>query len=126
MAMPMNSWLSEGERLYTRGDFAQAHLQLEEAAIQEQSDPHVHWLMGHVLRGEQRHEEAIHAYQCALALDGNCAEAHLGMAQSLTALQRFTDAIVAGHRAVAAAPGSADAQYALATALDTAEQKEQA
>ena len=74
--MSPSACLDESQRLYASGDLAQAQLHLQEAESVADAEPRMHWLRGHILRGGQKHSEALNSYQQALALDRNLASAH--------------------------------------------------
>ena len=93
--------------LHERGDAVAAETHLRQALAQSESPCSIHLALGHLLRLQNRLQEAIAHYQQALALDASLAEGWSGLAHCHFELHDTTRAIDAYRRQEALRPHEA-------------------
>ncbi|MFZ0887159.1 MAG: tetratricopeptide repeat protein, partial [Candidatus Binataceae bacterium] len=96
------------------GDGAGAEKILRDLARRYPSDQHVWTMLGLVLAGEDRNQEALAAYQHALALAPNDSRPHFYAAQAFHAMGREREALAQCQAALAINPAYADATALMA------------
>lgn len=84
------------------------------------------YVLGELLRREEKCDEAIPRFSQAAKLDANFGEAYLGWSTCLIAAKRFSEAVAPSREAVRLQQGNPAAHYNLATALSRTGQKEEA
>jgi tetratricopeptide (TPR) repeat protein len=77
---PINEAYSVGMRALAKGDVATALLSFDQAADLSPEAPDIPYLMGEVLRQQNRNDEAISQYEKALRVSADFAPAYVGMA----------------------------------------------
>lgn len=81
------------------------------------SSPDVYNAMGNALQQQSRFEEAVAAYQQALSMKPDLADANNNLGVALMTLGRVEEAVSAFKQALSLAPENADTHYNLGTAL---------
>ncbi len=89
------------------GRLDEARLLLERVLETETSDAWTHYNLGNVLSGQERYEEAISQYKCAIRLDRNHPAAWGGWASVLRRQGRLEKSLIYFNRALRVNPGSA-------------------
>ncbi|MFZ0887707.1 MAG: hypothetical protein WA005_04580 [Candidatus Binataceae bacterium] len=97
-----------------RGDGASAETTLRDLAQRYPHDQRVWTMLGLVLAGEDRNQEALAAYQHALALAPNDSRPHFYAAQAFHAMGREREALAQCQAALAINPAYADATALMA------------
>jgi tetratricopeptide (TPR) repeat protein len=99
------------------GRFVEAEARLRSALAAGPADGDVLTLLGYVLRQQRDYPAALAACDAAVAADPRLADAHAERAESLIALIRDEDAVVAAGEAVRLAPHAAAGHLVLARSL---------
>ena len=98
---------------------------LKEVAI-DPKNAGAQYVLGELLRRDDKCEEAIPRFSQAAKLDSNFGEAYLGWSTCLIAQKRFSEAVAPSREAVRLQQGNPAAHYNLGTALSRTGQKEEA
>ena len=98
---------------------------LKEVAI-DPKNAGAQYVLGELLRRDEKCAEAIPRFSQAAKLDSNFGEAYLGWSTCLIALKQFSEAVAPSREAVRLQQGNPAAHYNLATALSRTGQKEEA
>ena len=107
-------------------DLPAAQKAAEQALAASPDEPHAHYLLGLIDRGDGRAEEALPHLAKVLAADPKDLGANVTMGQVELQLRRFEAAAAAFRTALAAEPYNVSAAYNLGVALNRAEKRDEA
>lgn len=93
--------LARAEVFFYKGDYRQAHAQLESLEPTQIDTPEVLVLLGNIFIAQRRWQDAERTFLRAIELDEDNAEAYDGLGLALQALHRFEDAVQAHMRSAA-------------------------
>ena len=117
---------SIGRLASAAADFPGASEALTRAVMANPNNPVTHSYLASALLQQDRVDEAFAEFVVALLIDPRHAAAHAGIGQIHLDAGRYADAVDALRLATELAPGNAEVQYALASALTRAGNSEEA
>src|SRR6266704_3885985 len=97
--------------LYYLPDAEGAKREAEKSLIQDANRPHPHYILGLIARAQNRFEEGIAEFQKVLKIDPDDVGSNINVGQIFTQQKKYSEAIEAFRRAIAAEPYNETALY---------------